>query len=48
MPSAVFNKFGHLGEMPGIAGIQMTLDNGVVLWFHTPMFSGCTASRPAL
>ena len=30
MPSAVFQKHGHLGELPSVSGLQLMLDNDVV------------------
>lgn len=40
MPSAVFKKEGHLGELPGIAGVQIKLENDVHLWFPAALWAG--------
>jgi len=47
VPSKTFTEHGHLGELPGIAGLQFVLDNGVHLWIPAPLFSGSVAMANA-
>jgi hypothetical protein len=47
LPASVFRRFGHLGRLPGIAGLRLLLDGGLALYFPAFLFSGPPAQANA-